>query len=76
MYRSNPHSGQIYKHYSGNEFLIIEICTDINSGNELVVYRSLQDDYNVWARPLKTFMSTVRAPDGKMINRYTLIKDS
>lgn len=53
---------EIYRHFKGNEYLLIAIATNESDGEQVVVYQSLHDG-KVWVRPLKSFCEEV--PDGK-----------
>ena len=49
----------IYKHFKGNYYIVIDIATDSETGEKVVVYRSLYGDGNLWVRPLDMFLSEV-----------------
>jgi|GEM_PF-5355528 hypothetical protein len=46
-----------------------------NTGEESVVYRALDGDDGLWARPEVTFLETVQV-DGRSIPRFQLIDES
>jgi len=61
-----------YKHYKGNEYEVIGIAKHSETLEELVVYRALYGNYDLWVRPLKMFIETVEI-DGKRIPRFNYI---
>lgn len=58
--RNRPVHGDIWKHFKGNLYEILE-CPVIHTETweEYVVYRALYGDYGVFCRPLDMFMSEV-----------------
>lgn len=57
------HRGQIYQHYKGNCYLVLEIATHTETNEELVIYANVKNKAQIWARPLKMFEETL--PNGK-----------
>ena len=55
--------GMIVRHFKGNLYLILDIATNTETGEKLVVYKALYGDGKVWARPYDMFISKV--PEGK-----------
>ena len=49
------HRGQIYKHYKGNLYLVLEVATHTETGEELVIYANVKNKAKIWARPLAMF---------------------
>lgn len=62
--------GQIYRHYKGNCYLILEIATHTETNEALVIYANVKNKAQIWARPLKMFEETL--PSGK--ERFELIE--
>lgn len=48
-----------YRHYKGNEYEVIGLGTHTETGEELVVYRALYGEGQLWIRPLTMFLETV-----------------
>lgn len=61
-----------YRHFKGNEYEVICLAKDSETLNDLVVYKALYGDGQVWVRPLKMFLEQVEV-NGKKVNRFTFI---
>jgi hypothetical protein len=48
-----------YRHYKGNEYEVVGLGTHTETGEELVVYRALYGEGQLWIRPLTMFLETV-----------------
>lgn len=49
----------IYKHFKGDYYLVEDIAKDSETKKEMVVYRRLYGDGDLWIRPLEMFLSEV-----------------
>ena len=65
----------IYKHYKGNLYQVIEVATHSETGEDLVVYRTLYGDYSMWVRPLDMFQERVEI-DGRKVPRFSFVEPS
>ena len=63
----------IYRHYKGSLYQVLHVANHSETEEELVVYRCLYGEYDVWVRPLAMFTETVKV-DGKEVPRFELIK--
>lgn len=63
-----------YKHYKGKEYEVIGITKHSETLEELVVYRALYGNYDLWVRPLKMFIEDVEV-DGKRMPRFVFVGD-
>ncbi|MCH5297488.1 MAG: DUF1653 domain-containing protein [Ruminococcus sp.] len=61
-----------YRHYKGNEYEVIGFAKHSETGEKLVIYLSLYEDNQMWARPYSMFIETVEI-DGKQIPRFAKV---
>lgn len=61
-----------YRHYKGNEYEVIGMAKHSETLDELVVYRALYGEGQIWVRPLVMFMEEVEV-DGKKMSRFEYI---
>jgi hypothetical protein len=61
--------GTIYKHFKGNEYLVLHQAKHSETLEDLVVYQALYGERGIWVRPLKMFLEQVEV-DGKLVNRF------
>ena len=50
---------RIYKHFKGDNYLVVDVATHSETKEKYVVYRRLYGDYSLWIRPLDMFLSEV-----------------
>lgn len=66
---------RVYKHFKGNNYLVVDITTHSETKEQYVVYRRLYGDGALWIRPLEMFLSEVdheKYPDVKQKYRFEL----
>ena len=49
----------IYKHFKGDQYLVVDIANHSETKEPYVVYRRLYGDGSLWIRPLDMFLSEV-----------------
>ena len=62
----------IYRHYKGNFYELLGACKHTETKEELVYYRALYGDYQVWVRPLTMFFETVEV-EGEKLPRFAFV---
>lgn len=65
----------IYKHFKGDYYLVVDVAKDSETKEELVVYRCLYGENNLWVRPLNMFLGEVdhdKYPDVDQQYRFEL----
>ena len=67
----------VYRHYKGNTYQVIGIAKHSETEEDLVVYRALYGEFELWVRPLEMFLGKVEIR-GKSVPRFKLVqqKDS
>jgi len=62
-----------YRHYKGKKYEVIGIAKHSETLEELVVYKALYGERQIWVRPLKMFLEEVEV-DGKKIPRFSPVE--
>ncbi len=65
-------TGKSYRHFKGNEYEVIGIAKDSETLEDMVVYRALYGENELWVRSKKNFEEIIER-DGKKIRRFELI---
>ncbi len=61
-----------YRHFKGKEYEVIALAKHSETQEELVVYRALYEDGQVWVRPARMWNETLER-DGKTYKRFNFI---
>jgi hypothetical protein len=61
-----------YRHYKGNDYLVIGIAKHSETLEDHVVYKALYGDRETWIRPASMFFETVQV-NGSILQRFTKI---
>jgi hypothetical protein len=63
-----------YLHYNGKEYEVIGVAKHSETQEEMVVYRALYGEGQMWVRPLAMFLEEVEA-DAKKVPRFRHIDE-
>ena len=62
--------GAKYRHFKGNEYLVMHVARHSETLEEYVVYQALYGERGIWIRPLEMFLS-MKEVEGKLVHRFT-----
>jgi hypothetical protein len=61
-----------YRHYKGQEYIVMGVARHSETQEELVVYRQDYGDRGLWVRPLRMFLETVTVA-GRAVPRFQFL---
>ena len=62
-----------YRHYKGNLYEVIGVARHSETLEDMVVYRALYGEHELWTRPAAMWNEEVMTPDGP-VRRFTLVE--
>ena len=65
---AEPRPGR-YRHYKGNDYLVLGLARHSETLEPLVIYRALYGEHGLWARPAAMFIETVPVA-GRPVPRF------
>lgn len=68
---------KIFRHFKGDLYMVVDIAEHTETKEELVIYRSLYGNCQLYARPIDMFLSEVdreKYPDVKQKNRLEYVE--
>ena len=63
----------IYRHFKGNEYLVVGVAKHSETLEPMVVYQALYGEKEIWVRPASMWNETV-SKDGYTGPRFTFIR--
>ncbi len=63
-----------YRHFKGNEYLVIGTALHSESLEEMVIYKALYGDKGLWVRPTAMWNEMVEF-GGEMVQRFVFIEE-
>ncbi len=64
-----------YRHYKGNEYIVLGVARHSETEEELVVYRQDYGDHGLWVRPKAMFLEQV-VVNGESKPRFKFVGES
>ena len=66
--------GGIYRHYKGNNYLVLDVARHSETLELMVVYKALYGEGGVWVRPINMWDETVVC-GGESVPRFKYIEN-
>lgn len=63
----------IYRHYKGNKYEVISTARHSETLEEMVVYKALYGEGEIWVRPKKMWNDDITLADGSKVKRFIYI---
>ena len=64
-----------YRHFKGNEYEVIHIAKHSETLENMVVYRALYGEKDIWVRPESMWDETIER-NGQTFKRFTYIEEA
>ncbi len=78
MERRIPKAGDIYRHFKGKKYKVLHIATCTETGEDMVVFETLEGEQKVYASELEAFLSPLdprKYPQTEQKHRFELCRD-
>jgi len=62
--------GGKYRHFKGNEYLVLHLAKHSETEEAMVVYQALYGERDIWVRPLTMFLDQ-KEVNGAWVTRFT-----
>lgn len=71
---NTPQPGEIYSHFkTGNQYEIIGFAKHSETLEEMIVYKALYREGQIWVRPVGMFSDIKTLEDGTQVQRFTKV---
>lgn len=64
----------IYRHFKGNMYEVLHVARHSETLEEMVVYKALYGDGDVWVRPLSMWDEIIER-EGETFSRFELVEE-
>lgn len=61
-----------YRHFRGNIYELLDIAKNSETLEDMVIYRALYGEHDLWVRPADMWNEKIESPEGE-ISRFTYI---
>ncbi len=61
---------RVYRHYKGDYYIVIDIATNSETMEKMVIYRGLYENGPLWVRPYELFIDDVNK--NNQVERFLL----
>ena len=65
----------IYRHYKNQRYRVLDCAIHTETGEDLVIYRALYGEHQLWARPKQMFLDNVTI-SGRTVPRFEYLSDA
>ena len=65
----------IYRHYKGNEYEVLAVAKHSETLEDMVVYKALYGEGNIWVRPSQMWNNEITLADGSKTKRFVLVEE-
>ncbi|MBE7035976.1 MAG: DUF1653 domain-containing protein [Ruminococcaceae bacterium] len=65
--------GGKYRHYKGNEYVVLAIAFHSETEEEMVVYQAQYGEQKIWVRPKSMWNETITLQNGEQVLRFQLL---
>lgn len=61
--------GRVVTHFKGKDYLVLDVAKHTETGEDLVIYKALYGANDIYARPIKMFLSEVDHENIQKLNK-------